>query len=86
MWKLGSGGKYIDSCRWISVAQEQREDVILAVMSGLGDEAEVRWVGSSIGIASCLFIGVWPGEGIAEPTRASERLSLIIGTILHLTL
>lgn len=82
MWKIA----YIDSSRWISVAKQQGEDVVLAVVPGLSDEAEVRWVGSAIGIACSFLIGIGPRQRVTQAAWTCKILALIIGAILHLRL
>ena len=77
---------HIHACGWVTVAQQEREDIVLAIMAGLGDQAQVRWVGAAISIAGCLLIGVWPGQRIAQPALPRVLLALIIGAVFHLSL
>jgi hypothetical protein len=44
-----------DACGGLPVAQQQREDIVLAVVAGLGDEGEVRRVRAAIGVAGVLL-------------------------------
>lgn len=53
-------GPHIHSGRWIAVAKKQGEDVILSVVSGLGDQAEVGGVSAAICVTCSLLISVRP--------------------------
>ena len=75
---------YIDTGWRVSVAQQEGENVVLSVVASLGDEAEIRGVGTAVGISGSLFIGVWPGKRVTQATRPRVVLSLIIWPILYL--
>lgn len=62
-----------DTSRWLSVASQQGEDIVLAVVASLGDEAQVRWVGSTVGIPSCLLIRIRAWQGVAQTARPAHQ-------------
>lgn len=49
-----------DARRRLAVAQQQAEDVVLSIVTRLGDEAQVRRVGAAVGVARRLLIRVRP--------------------------
>ena len=77
---------HADARRRVSVAEQQGEHIVLAIMASLGDEGQVRWIGSPIGIAGGLFIWIGAWQGVAKTARASKHLALIIWAVLHLSL
>lgn len=70
----------------LAVAQQQGEDVVLAVVSGLGDQRQVGRVRSAIGIASSLLVGVRPRQRVAQPARPLVLLTLVVGAVRDLDL
>ncbi len=68
------------------VAQEEREDVVRAVMAGLGDEGQVWGVCATVGVSGGLLVGVGAGQRVAQLAGSGEHLSFIVGAILYLNL
>jgi len=75
---------YTDASRGFLVAQQQGEQVVLAVGACVGDEGQVWGVGTSVGVASSLLVGVWCGQGVAQTAGALKHLALVIGAVSHL--
>ena len=72
--------------RRVAVAQQQGHDVVVPIVPGLGDEAQVWGVGSAVGIAGTLLIGVRPWERVAEPACPGEVFSILSRAVLNLLL
>ena len=70
----------------VAVTQQEGHDVVVPVVPGLGDQAEVGRVGPAVGIACSLLIGIGPGQGVTQAACPSEVLSILARTILHLFL
>lgn len=63
----------------LPVAQQQGEDVVLAVVAGLGDEGEVGGVGAAVGVARVLLRGLgkqYAMRGWVDRRRHRVRLIL----------
>lgn len=76
----------MDASRWLSVPQKQSKDIVVAIVPGLGYQAQVWRVGTTIGIPSCLFISVRPGQWVCQPAWSFKVLTLLIGAICDLNL
>mmetsp|Transcript_38253 Transcript_38253/g.68600 ORF Transcript_38253/g.68600 Transcript_38253/m.68600 type:complete len:248 (+) Transcript_38253:154-897(+) len=75
-----------DASRGVTVAEQQGEDVVLAVVTGLCDEAEVRGIGAAVGVAGVRLIHVGRGQLVGQLAGAIEHLALVVGAVLHLNL
>mmetsp|Transcript_24356 Transcript_24356/g.57253 ORF Transcript_24356/g.57253 Transcript_24356/m.57253 type:complete len:215 (-) Transcript_24356:13-657(-) len=71
----------LNAGRRITVSKQQCEDVVQALVLRSGVDRQVWWVGTSVRVARRLLVGVRRGESINQNARASEHLSLVIGTI-----
>mmetsp|Transcript_16469 Transcript_16469/g.45930 ORF Transcript_16469/g.45930 Transcript_16469/m.45930 type:complete len:211 (+) Transcript_16469:258-890(+) len=75
-----------DAGRRVAVAEEKGEHVVLAVVAGLCDEAEVRRVGAAIGVARMGLVHVGGGQLVGQLAGALKHLALVVGPVGDLDL
>ena len=68
----------------LAVPEEEREHVVLAVVSRLGDERKVGRVRAVVGVPGALLVGVGRGEPVAELSGAVEHLAGVVRSVGHL--
>lgn len=51
-----------DAGRWLPVSGQQCKEVVGAVVAATADERQVRWVGTTVGVAGSLLVGVGAGK------------------------
>jgi hypothetical protein len=82
--RAGAPWPHRDARGRVTVAREQREDVVLAIVSATRNEREVGRVGAAVGVTSGLLVRVRRGEGVEEPAWSREHLALVVRPVLHL--
>ena len=82
----GCLGAYVDASGRLTVSQEEGEDVVLAVVAGLGDEAQVGRVGAAVGVAGVGFVHVGGRELVGQLAGALKHLALVVGAVWDLDL
>ena len=63
---------HLDAGRGVAVSREKGEDVVLAAVAGLDDEAQVRRQRTAVGGTRGLLVGVGRGEVVGE-LREEEK-------------
>eukprot|EP00962_Isochrysis_galbana_P000629 scaffold180_cov134-Isochrysis_galbana.AAC.7 len=66
VWVVVLGLASRNAGRGILVPDQQREDVVGAVVACLHDERQVGWVGAIVGIAGSLLVGIRRGQVVRQ--------------------
>lgn len=69
------------ACRWLSVACQKAEEVVLSMFAALGHQRKIRWQRSVVGKTANGIIRVWLWHPVHKLSRAFKHFTFIVWAI-----